>query len=247
MNDEGILLVAHGTRSLRGQAEFFEVARLVGDRCSGVLVQPCFLEFAEPDIAQGIAGLVREGRKQVCVVPVLLFAAGHAKRDIPGQVKAACEGRQLNARFADVLGCHSKLIGLSAQRCQEVVKKHPGPPPEETAIVLVGRGSNDESAVWDTIRYADLLKQQVAAAEVAAGFFAMASPPVREVLGEMADRYRRVVVLPHLLFAGEIQKMISELVAEYGATYPNTDWVVADHLGPANAVVDAVVERWSRG
>jgi len=243
MNNEGILLVGHGTRGQRGQAEFFEVARLVDDRRSGVPVQPCFLEFAAPDIAQGVAGLARVGVKRVCVVPVLLFAAGHAKRDIPTLVPAACEQHGLTTRFADVLGCHPKLIELSTRRYLAAVKNHPGPPPNETAIVLVGRGSNDEAAVWDTIRYADLLKGRVEAADVAAGFFAMASPPIRETLSKMAERHRRIVVLPHLLFAGEISKKIDELVAEYRTIHPSHDWVVAKHLGPATAVVEAIVER----
>src|SRR5687767_3853616 len=87
----GWLVVGHGTRDRAGQAEFFELvellARKVGDR--GPQVEPAFLELASPTIAQGLARLAARGVRRVLVIPLLLFAAGHAKDDIPQAVAAA--------------------------------------------------------------------------------------------------------------------------------------------------------------
>lgn len=87
-----VLLVGHGTRDPEGVAGFLELAALVAERRPEWQVEPAFLEFAAPSIADGVAKLLAEGTPELLVVaPLLLFAAGHAKEDIPREVAAAVE------------------------------------------------------------------------------------------------------------------------------------------------------------
>ena len=88
-SDRGLLLVGHGTVDPCGSTEFMETAADVARVCGGVPVEPCFLELAEPDIQTGVARLAQRGVKHLTVAPLLLFAAGHAKHDIPRGVAAA--------------------------------------------------------------------------------------------------------------------------------------------------------------
>src|SRR5258707_5141020 len=84
----GLLLVGHGTRDAAGLDEFAVVVERVRVAASEP-VEGCFLELARPTIGEGLARLVDRGVRRVTVVPVLLFAAGHAKRDIPAAVEEA--------------------------------------------------------------------------------------------------------------------------------------------------------------
>ena len=90
----GLLLVGHGTRSRQGEGEFLEVAEQVSRRLTGVCVEPACLELTELTIPQGVSRLVERGARQIVVVPLLLFAAGHAKRDIPAAAEAAALRRR---------------------------------------------------------------------------------------------------------------------------------------------------------
>src|SRR4051812_42479918 len=87
-------------------------------------VAACYLELAEPSIAQGIEQLIARGVRQVVVLPLLLFAAGHAKEDVPTAVHA-CQGNYpgVEFTFASHLGCHERLLQLSAQRFGEACQK----------------------------------------------------------------------------------------------------------------------------
>ena len=111
---DGLLLVGHGTREEAGVAEFLAVAELVRQR-TATLVEPCFLELARPMIAEGVARLAERGARRITVVPALLFAAGHAKRDIPLAVaETAVRFPELSVRYAAPLECHDRVLELSA-------------------------------------------------------------------------------------------------------------------------------------
>jgi xanthine dehydrogenase YagS FAD-binding subunit len=83
------LIVGHGTRDPRGQAEMLAVAELVAGRLPGIRCHSCSLEFASPTIAEGVASLVDQGVRQIVAMPLLLFAAGHVKQDIPAALAEA--------------------------------------------------------------------------------------------------------------------------------------------------------------
>ena len=113
-------MVGHGTRDAAGLAEFHCLARKVTELLPEAAVEPCFLELAEPDIPTAVNRLMERGIRQLTVAPMLLFAAGHAKRDIPAAVAAAIESRtdatDIIVNQLPPLECHPRIIELSTQR-----------------------------------------------------------------------------------------------------------------------------------
>ncbi len=161
--DAGLLLVGHGSREAAGVEEFLATARLVAAAAGDVPAEACFLEFARPTIAEGFRRLVARGAKQVVVVPVLLFSAGHAKRDIP---EAACrvarEFSGIAVWQAQHLGCQSDLVALSQQRYEEAIVGQPSDlTPADNWLVLVGRGSWDAGATAEMHAFAALRKRSL--------------------------------------------------------------------------------------
>ncbi len=123
----GYLLVGHGTRNPTGQQQLRELftEMCLVSRAHALPTQAsalAFLELAEPDIPTAIQRLFRAGVRDLVVVPVLLFSAGHAQRDIPTAVKIECDRLGMRIlRQSDSLACDPNILSLSAQRFHEAV------------------------------------------------------------------------------------------------------------------------------
>ena len=250
-----MLLVGHGSREKTGRDEFLATAQLVAQLAERMPVETCFLEFDGPTIGEGFSALVErmpverppaERRvRRVVVVPVLLFSAGHAQRDIPAAVRAAAsEHPEIVVVQADHLGCHAELLALSKLRYDEALARAAPVAAEDTALVMVGRGSPDAEATAEMLRFAQLRWQQSAVAQMASGFVAMAEPKLEDVLDQAAEwGAPRVVVQPHLLFGGVLLDRIRDVVARHAECHPGIEWLLSEHLGPAPHVARAIMAR----
>lgn len=242
----GLLIVGHGTRSERGLAEFRDTVELVQRMAAPTPVVACFLELAEPTIEQGIALLAAQGVERIVVMPLLLFAAGHAKQDIPEAVCAAAALHpHMEFAMAAHLGCHERLLRLSEQRFFAAAAGREEVSPVDTLWLMVGRGSRDESALAEMRQFVDLRLRRTPVGQVRVAYLAMAEPTLSSALKEIAElRYQRVVVQPHLLFHGELLETVSAEVAQMAARWPQQQWLVAPHCGVADLLAEAILERF---
>ena len=247
--DLGILLVGHGTRDPQGLAEFHATVQQVAERLPSLAVEPAFLELASPTISDGYERLVERSKQKIVVTPLLLFAAGHAKQDIPAAINTVAQKHPGVAwSQAESLGCHVSLVELSALRFQEALaasnlkRKH-------VQLIVVGRGSHDPEATMEMTRYAKLLGERVGIGRAVIGdvqtsFLAMAKPPLSDVLAEAAQSESdTIVVQPHLLFHGELLEEVQQRVQDWRARVASKQWLVTGHLGPTAQVVAAVLDR----
>jgi sirohydrochlorin cobaltochelatase len=240
------LVVGHGTRDATGQTEFLQLIALLAERVD-VPLQGAFLELAAPSIAEGLKCLADQGAKRVLVVPLLLFQAGHANDDIPEAIAAAAQPLGIEiVRQSPPLGLEPHLLALSRERYREVAPDDSSQ--EETMLLLVGRGSSDPQAIASVRRYASMLasilRDEGAMLREATAFVAAARPLLPQILEEFAKtRPQQLVVLPHLLFRGEVLATIEEQVTAAFRAHPNLVWTLARHLGPDPLVVNAILAR----
>ena len=265
--DLGLLLVGHGTRDTEGLGEFRQLAESFAQAATRVAVEVCFLELAEPTIQQGIARLMERGVRRVIVLPLLLFSAGHAQRDIPQAVRAALEAlakgqaSRRNGSLPDriwqapVLACHPDIIELSARRYIDAVTRadsaaladgmnRTGIPAAKTLLLMVGRGSNAAEANAEFVRFAQSRCEQVPVGELQTCFVAMARPTLDEGLRMAGSRpFERIVVQPHLLFPGELLHGIRAAVGAARQRAPDRQWIVTEPLGADGLLVRALLSR----
>jgi sirohydrochlorin cobaltochelatase len=83
----------------------------------------------------------------VIAAPLLLFTAGHARRDLPEALVAAAADVALPVVQSEALGIHPELVRLSRRRREEIRRTLAPLPAAEEALVFVGRGASDPSAV----------------------------------------------------------------------------------------------------
>ncbi len=245
MNDIALLLIGHGTDDAAGLAEYRQLAAIVQERL-GVVVRPCFLELADPPIAQAIDDCARDGFQQIVALPLLLGAAGHQKNDIPVALQQARQRwPALNIRYGAPLGVQYALLKAVRDRLVEAEASAPPVPRAETALALIGRGSSDPDSNADVARMARLVWEGTGYARVAYGFYSITAPRVPETIDAcIALGARRVVIMPYLLFTGRILQRIEQQVITARQRHPDRDLLLTHHLGLHEGVISAIIQRF---
>ena len=117
---KAVLYVCHGSRIKEGREQAMEFVERCKRELSYPVQETCFLELSEPDIFEGIIKCVQQGAKEIVVIPVLLLAATHVKKDIPNELeRIAREFPEVTLRMGSPLGVHDKLISIIAERVKE--------------------------------------------------------------------------------------------------------------------------------
>ncbi|MGB7329513.1 MAG: sirohydrochlorin chelatase [Rubripirellula sp.] len=241
----GVLLIGHGTREAEGTAQFFELGRRLERQLQPVPVEVSLLEFQKPTIAEAWDALIARQVNHVHVAPLLLFAAGHAKQDIPSAI-ADCQSRWpgVTTEQARPLSRHPSIVNLVTDRLSQTLRLVDGPT-ERTAVVMVGRGSHDPCAAADMRMMTEVIRRRVDVGNLATAFYAMALPRVPEVIDTVAStgRFDAIVVHPHLLFEGRLYQAIDRQVAEAKMRHPAIQFHLSDYLGPETEVCEAIAAR----
>jgi sirohydrochlorin ferrochelatase len=117
----GLLLIAHGSRQLEANADLHELVTSIRARKVYAVVEPAFLELAEPTIVDAARRCVQHGAVDVILLPYFLSAGVHVLRDLTN-ARARLSKDFPGARFhlAEPLGQHPLLIDIVLQRASEV-------------------------------------------------------------------------------------------------------------------------------
>ncbi len=115
---QGLLLVDHGSRRERSNAQLAEVAELVRQELAvDVPIAIAHMEIAQPDIAAGVTTLVQQGVEHIVIVPYLLAAGRHAEEDIPRLARQATVAHPgVSVEVAPCLGPDRLLAQLVVRR-----------------------------------------------------------------------------------------------------------------------------------
>src|SRR4028118_652406 len=172
------LVVGHGTRDPRGVREFHELIGLVRERNPGLPVEGGFIELSRPPISECVNRLAEEAARNVAAVPLMLLAAGHAKDDIPATlVREKMSHPQMSFRYGRALGIRPELLELMEERISAIV---PEDEKEETAVLVVGRGSSDPDANSDLFKIARLFYEGRPCPTVESAYVSMTPPRSEE-------------------------------------------------------------------
>jgi sirohydrochlorin cobaltochelatase len=243
---DGILLVGHGTRDANGTREFFELTARLAEHVAPIPVEGCLLEFQQPTIPEGWHRLVERGVKRVLVTPLLLFAAGHARQDIPEAIAACAEQTpDVSHQQSPPLSRSGPIINLLTQRIDQAARRAGLARDPSTALVMVGRGSHHPCATSDMRVLGEIVGTRVGFSVLDVGFYAMAEPKLPEVLDRVAasPAVRSIVVQPHLLFQGRLFDAIRRQVDEAASRHPDVSFATGDYLGPTEEVAHAIAAR----
>jgi len=241
----GVLVCGHGSRNRLAVAEFAELAKGLQALLPEVPVEYGYLEFARPILRDGLEALRARGVSHVLAVPAMLFAAGHAKNDIPSVLNTYAAETGLSIDYGRELGVDLKMIQAAGARIREVLDGAAAEVPlHETLLVVVGRGSSDPDANSNVAKVTRMLVEGFGfgwGETVYSGVtFPLVEPGLRQVvrLG-----YRRVVVFPYFLFSGVLVSRIQQHTERVAQDHPEVEFLKASYLADHPLVLDTFVER----
>nr|WP_154959428.1 sirohydrochlorin chelatase [Paenibacillus xylanexedens] len=266
---DAILLVGHGSRDPEGNRELKEFAREVAEQApENTLVETCFLELTRPSIADGVTACVDRGATRVVLVPIILFAAGHAKIDIPNAIdRAKARYPQVQFIYGRPIGVHEKVVQIMQTRLQEaqpvrIAAQGEGgtdtavavaaPPAtvtdEETAVLVLGRGSSDPDANSDFFKMTRMLWEKLPYRWAESSFIGVTQPSFPDGLERcLLLGAKKIIVMPYFLFTGVLIKRIDEMTAEFAAAHPDIQVEIGGYFGFHPKLVELVLERAHEG
>ncbi len=244
-----VVLCGHGTRHADGADEFRAVARAVRDRLPQYEVVEAFLELAEPLLPVALVNLAAAGHRRIVVIPCMLFAAGHAKSDIPGMItRFRAKHPAVEVVYGRTFGVDTHLLtaarDIITRSLASLEAVGDGVTRAQTLLLVVGRGCSDLGANSDLVKVMRLLWEGLGFGWGEVGFFDVTFPHI-EVALDHASRlgYRRILVLPYLLFNGVLVRRLHKIVAEAVRRYPDIGFVAAPYLNDHAGVIEVFVDR----
>ncbi len=240
----GVLLVGHGSRNALAVKEFAELATSLEAFLPGIPLEYGYLEFATPIISDGLDKLREKSVSKVIAIPVMLFAAGHAKNDIPAVLNSYAEKKGLEILYGKELGINNLMINASGERVLEAISAYHPYPLAETLLVVVGRGSSDPDANSNVSKITRLLVESIGFGWGETVFSGVTFPLVEPGLKHMTKLgFKRIVVFPYFLFSGVLVSRIRKQTQRVAFSNPQIEFIDANYLGNHPLVVKTILER----
>ncbi|MEK9673423.1 MAG: sirohydrochlorin chelatase [Rhodospirillaceae bacterium] len=247
-SDIGVLICGHGSRSDAAVAQFSNFVGKLPDYLPNWPIEYGYLEFANPVIREALDRLRDRGCKQILAVPGMLFAAMHAKNDIPSVLNAYARKHGIEIGYGRDLGIDPKMISAAASRVEDAIAEAESSghavSREETCLVVIGRGASDPDANSNISKVARQLQEQTGLGWCETGYSGVTFPLVEPCLEKVCKLgFKRIVVFPYFLFSGVLIDRIygfSDLVA---TRHPDIQFVKADYLNDHPLVLATMAER----
>jgi len=249
----GVLVCGHGSRNRLAVEEFASLAHQLQHHLHPVPVEHGYLEFARPILRDGLDALRRRGVGHVLAVPAMLFAAGHAKNDIPSVLNTYAAETGLRIDYGRELGVDLNMIQAAAARIRAALEAadaaalsagRPPVPLHDTLLVVVGRGSSDPDANGNVAKVTRMLVEGFGFGWGETLYSGVTFPLVEPGLRQAVKLgHRRLVVFPYFLFSGVLVSRIRAHSERVAADHPELELVPAGYLGDHPLVLDTFRER----
>ncbi len=249
MTETAVMLCGHGSRDEGAVREFANVAARMREKLPQYDLEHGYLEFATPIIREGLDKLIDRGAKRILAVPGMLFAAGHAKNDIPSVLNTYMAQRpEAEIIYGRELAIDLKMLRAAGDRVAEAERQANGELGEvsrhDTLLAVVGRGSSDSDANSNATKVMRMLWEGHGYGWGETLYSGVTFPLVEPGL-EQAVRlgFKRIIVFPYFLFTGILVRRIYDHTDIVAARHPEVQFVKAPYLNDHPLVVDTLADR----
>jgi sirohydrochlorin cobaltochelatase len=209
-------------------------------------VEPCLLDAPGDPLAGAVERAVDRGAGRLVALPLVLGLSGEAASHL-GTLLARVSRRwpRLRVHRGDPPDADdvARILGDRA-RAAAAAGGRRSPTSGEVVVVVAGGGGANPVGNAELARLARLVYEAHRFADVGYAFVDLTAPTVRDAIGRWARLgARRIVVVPHLLFAGRTHRRLSAQVraAAKEAGVPAT---LAPPLDSHPALLPAIVRRY---
>ena len=248
VSKKGIMICGHGSRDKDAEVEFALVAEGLKKRFPDMPVEFGFLEYSAPNIHMGLNRLIDQGVNHIYAVPGMLFAATHAKNDIPSVLTTFEDQNEgLTVTYGQELGLQEPMIKAFEARIYESLGLDADNPPADlydTMLVVVGRGTSDTEANAEAAKLTRLVSENMGFGWADTVYSGVTYPSVGVGLEKLLKLdYKRIVVAPYFLFTGRLIKRITGYIDKVAAENPGVEFINTPYLRDHKKVIDAFEVR----
>ena len=247
MQKQGIMICGHGSRSKDAEREFSLLAKGLKKRFPDIPVEFGFLEYSAPNIHMGLDVLRDAGVENIIAVPGMLFAATHAKNDIPSVLTTYQQKNpEVRVSYGRELGLHPQMVAAFKTRILESLELdhvHDGDL-YDTLLVVVGRGTSDTYANAEVAKLTRIVTEDLGFGWSETVYSGVTFPSVGQGLRTISRLgYTKIVVAPYFLFTGRLINRIYNYVDLIAKEYPEIMFHKAHYLADQDNVINTFVER----
>ena len=253
MNDQSVLMMAHGSRDSEARAEYRRIHEAMAARLAPTPVVFTVLEFPRddglPSIEEGWRTCLERGSKRVVALPYFLFPAGHVREDLPSELQSArAAAGWAEIDFVPPLGPADEILDTIDTRAQDALATLGDANPSQTAVILVGAGTSDPDANGDLCKAARLLWERFGDRYpmVEAAWVSLTRPTIAQVVDRCLKLgATRLAVIPYFLNTGILLKRIDEQLEAIRVEHPELQAARGTHFGLHPRMLD-LLERKAR-
>ncbi|MBI1823942.1 MAG: sirohydrochlorin chelatase [Nitrospirae bacterium] len=247
MKEEIWLLIGHGSRDQEGNEEFLKLVEKLRKKNRSRRIDGAFLELAEPNMREVLDGYGDSGRKTVWILPLLLFGAGHSKTEIPKVIhKARIRHPHVEYRYGTPIGIHSSLLRMVGEQIHLTEKGARPFGREETAVLIIGRGSSDPDANSDLHKVSRLLWEEHRFGWVETCFIGVTEPDLPTGIKRCVQLgAKRIILMPYFIFTGAMIKRVEALLVDSRPLYQEIEILLGQYFGKDPQFLELIEERFA--
>jgi sirohydrochlorin cobaltochelatase len=111
----GIIFFGHGARDKRWREPFDLLCSMWRAQQKDTLVELAFLELMEPSLDSAVDSLIKQGAKDIKIVPVFFGQGGHLRNDFPVLLDAC------RKRFPEIYLSATPAVGEDLRVLQSII------------------------------------------------------------------------------------------------------------------------------
>jgi sirohydrochlorin cobaltochelatase len=243
-DDAAVLIIAHGSRDQAAREEFLEQVQAISAHLPGTTIGHAVLEFPwsrAPSIGDAVDAMA-SSVKNLVVLPLFLFDAGHVRRDIPAELAAARErSPHLKLIILPQVSDEDGLLDVLVDRVRSA--RNASEPRERWAALVIGAGTSSSEANAELVSMAVRLRGQLSTSIVEPAFVSLARPTVTEGIARCVEQgARQVVTVSYFLNTGVLARRI-EPQARAEAQRLGVDITIGEHFGTHKALAESLARR----
>jgi sirohydrochlorin cobaltochelatase len=211
----------------------------------GHAVEPCRLDGPGDPLAGAVQRVVARGAARLVVLPLVLGLTGEAAgrlETVLARVLQRWPSLRVHRGDPPDADDVARILGDRARAAAGALARRSSASGEVVVVIAGGGGANPVGNA-DLARLARLVYEAHRFADVGYAFVDLTAPTVGEAIGRWARLgARRIVVVPHLLFAGRTYRRLADQV-RVGARAAGVPAALARPLDPHPALLAALFRR----
>jgi sirohydrochlorin cobaltochelatase len=112
----GMIFFGHGARDKRWREPFDLLCSMWKNQQKDTLVELAFLELMEPSLDSAVESLIKQGAKDITIVPVFFGQGGHLRNDFPVLLDAC------KSRFPEIHLSRTAAVGEDLGVLQSIIE-----------------------------------------------------------------------------------------------------------------------------